>query len=192
MSKRYPWTSFYWDDWTTATAHLSHLEYSIYHRLLAHYYRSQKPLLANATILPRLCCAFGTEELQALQSVLGQFFDLRTDGYHNKRADEEIEKSVSISKERAQVGRKGGLAKARNLLQQNSTHPHPHSRTPLTPLSGGLTDRQHKRVTAELQKIGQASIGAEIDDRTALETACTRAGVPFEKAAPIFLHTGVA
>jgi uncharacterized protein YdaU (DUF1376 family) len=130
MSRHHPWSAFYWDDWATDTAHLSDSEYAIYHRLLTHYYKTQKPLLANATSLLRVCLAFTSDQQAALSSVLSQFFVLKGENYHNKRADSELEKMISISKERQLVGRKGGLAKARNLLQQkayqNPTHPHPH------------------------------------------------------------------
>jgi uncharacterized protein YdaU (DUF1376 family) len=129
MSKRHPWTSFYWDDWQTATAHLNHLEYAIYHRLLTHYYKSQKPLVAIASGLAQLCSAYSEAEQQALASVLGQFFVKKADGYHQKRADEELEIAATISKKRAEVGQKGGLAKARNLVQQNATQPHIHIHT---------------------------------------------------------------
>jgi uncharacterized protein YdaU (DUF1376 family) len=130
MSRHHPWSAFYWDDWATDTAHLSDSEYAIYHRLLTHYYKTQKPLLANATSLLRVCLAFTSDQQAAMSSVLSQFFVLKGENYHNKRADSELEKMISISKERRLVGRKGGLAKARNLLEQkayqNPTHPQPH------------------------------------------------------------------
>jgi uncharacterized protein YdaU (DUF1376 family) len=126
LSRCHPWSPFYWDDWATDTAHLTHLERSIYIQLLTHYYKSQKPLLANATALPRLCQAVGDDEVTAMLSVLAEFFELREDGYHNKRADKELARSVSISKIRADVGRAGGLANATNLPKQKATHPHPH------------------------------------------------------------------
>jgi uncharacterized protein YdaU (DUF1376 family) len=160
MSNRYPWSSFYWDDWTTATAHLSHLEYSIYHRLLAHYYKSQRPLLANATGLLRLCSSASEAEQASLTSVLDQFFELRDDGYHNKRADAEIEKAIRITNHRAESGRIGGLAKARNLLKQESTHPHPQQHPQekgqkLTPVQPTLEEVQ------EYCKTRQNSVDAQ-------------------------------
>lgn len=134
LSRHHPWTSFYWDDWATDTAHLSHLEYSIYHRLLTHYYKTQKPLLANATALLRVCQGSATAEQEALSSVLAQFFILEGDGYHNRRADKELKRASSISEQRSLAGKSGGLAKARVLLQQSPTHPHPHIKPPIIPL----------------------------------------------------------
>jgi hypothetical protein len=58
---------------------------------------------------------------------------------------------------------------------------------PYPPFSKGglikpLTPREHKKLMAELQRIGQASVGAEIDDRLALQTACARIGIDFDRA----------
>jgi uncharacterized protein YdaU (DUF1376 family) len=191
LARTNPWTAFYWDDWATDTAHLSHEEYSIYHRLLTHYYKSQKPLLANATVLPRLCQAFGVAQEAALTSVLAQFFELRGGKYHNKRADFEINKALTISKERVKAGERGGLAKARHLLQQKATHPQPHKSNPPTPLSGGLTPREFKKISDELRRISQAAVGVEIDDRAALQKACARQGIEFERAKHL-LESGAA
>ncbi len=66
------------------------------------------------------------------------------------------------------------------------------NQTPLTPLSGGpnrkpkkankLTDRELKRVMAELRRISKAQEGASYDLEVALEKAAARAGVEFERA----------
>lgn len=130
MSNRHPWTAFYWDDWHKDTAHLSHVQYSIYHRLLAHYYRTGKPLVANATDLARICLAIGKAEQAALQAVLERFFTLEGDEYHNRRADMEIAKSLTISKKRAKSGSQGGQAKAGKSVANATQMPaqsHPQS-----------------------------------------------------------------
>lgn len=114
MGQSLPWKPWYWDEWDSHTAHLSHLKYSIYHRLLKHYYRTQKPLQANATDLLRVCLAFAEAEQAAMHEVLAEFFELRGDFYHNKRADIEIEKAINISKKRANAGSIGGKNRSSN------------------------------------------------------------------------------
>ena len=116
-----PWTAFYWNEWAADTAHLTHTQYSIYHRLLAHYYRTNKALTPNRLAIARICYASSLAELEDLAYVLCEYFILLDDGYHNKRADLEIKKYVNIINERQLAGRKGGLAKARNLLQQKAS-----------------------------------------------------------------------
>jgi uncharacterized protein YdaU (DUF1376 family) len=133
LSRKNQWSPWYWDAWDADTKHLSHTQYSIYHRLLAHYYRTQRPLVANASGLARICYAVTTGELEDLALVLLQFFSKNDDGYHSKRADEELEKTSKINKVRQLSGRLGGLAKARKLLEQKSTQYNTYTNTDKNP-----------------------------------------------------------
>lgn len=86
------------------TAHLSLLEHGAYTLLLDHYYRSKRPLPANAEQLHRICRCTTDAERSAVMSVVEQFFVLPEDGpfvYRNARADEEIRKSFEISDKRS-------------------------------------------------------------------------------------------
>jgi len=101
MSKKQNhWWPRYQDDYSKKTAHLTLAEHGAYAVLLDHYYATEKPLPANADVLHRICRAFAPDEKAAVQSVLQQFFVLMPDGYHNKRADEELEKRVDTSEKR--------------------------------------------------------------------------------------------
>jgi uncharacterized protein YdaU (DUF1376 family) len=77
-------------DYAEATQHLSILEDGVYGRLLRKYYATEKPLPAELDKVQRLIGARSKEERAAVGAVLADFFDLRDDGWHNKRADEEI------------------------------------------------------------------------------------------------------
>lgn len=77
-------------DYAAATGHLSLLEDAIYSRLLRRYYLQEQPLPAEVAQVARLCGARSQEEQQAVDAVLAEFFYLCSDGWHNKRADEEI------------------------------------------------------------------------------------------------------
>lgn len=85
--------------------------------LLWEYYTSG-PLLANATALLNVCGARTEEDREDVLLVLNKFFLCKNGFWHHTRADEEIGKRTSISKQRQLVGRKGGLAKATRLLEQ--------------------------------------------------------------------------
>lgn len=77
-------------DYAAATAHLSLLEDAVYSRLLRRYYLQEAPLPADERQVARLAGARTPEEVAAVQAVLAEFFTLEADGWHNKRADEEI------------------------------------------------------------------------------------------------------
>ena len=76
-------------DYDGATAHLSWDEDMAYTRLLRAYYRREKPL-ADLDEACRLTRATSKSQKAAVRTILGEYFEQREDGYHNKRADEEI------------------------------------------------------------------------------------------------------
>ena len=78
------------NDWAEATNHLSFVEEAAYGRLIRKYYATEKPLPADIKVVQRLVSAQTKAELVAVKSVLEEFFTLYTDGWHNKRCDEEI------------------------------------------------------------------------------------------------------
>lgn len=88
-------------DYEAATAHLSVLEDGIYGRLLRLYYRTEKPIPADLKQASRLVRATSKPERDAVQQVLSDFFELREDGYHQQRCDEEIERYQAGEPERA-------------------------------------------------------------------------------------------
>lgn len=91
------WTPFYWGDYLRDTADLDLMEHGAYVKLLAHYYSTGRPLPANAERLHRVCSAFAPAERDAVDRILSEFFHLEEDGYHNNRADRELEKRDRVS-----------------------------------------------------------------------------------------------
>lgn len=79
-------------DYAQATAHLTFVEDAAYSRLLRKYYAEEKPLPADMRAVQRLVAARTDEEREAVEVVLSEFFTLESDGWHNKRADDEIAK----------------------------------------------------------------------------------------------------
>ena len=77
-------------DYAAATAHLTFTEDAAFTRLLRIYYRDERPLPVEVRSVQRLAGARMPEELEAVETVLREFFTLSDDGWHNKRCDEEI------------------------------------------------------------------------------------------------------
>jgi len=76
-------------DYDGATAHLSWSEDMAYTRLLRTYYRREKPF-ADVAEACRLTRATTKPEREAISAMLSEFFTEEADGWHNKRADEEV------------------------------------------------------------------------------------------------------
>ena len=89
-------------DYAAATAHLSLVEDAVYSRMLRRYYLQEGPLPVEWRQVARLVGARTDDELKAVQDVLAEFFTLGDDGWHQKRADEDIAKfHVKAEKARA-------------------------------------------------------------------------------------------
>lgn len=113
------WYSWHPADYAVKTAHLTAVQDGIYRRLLDHYYLQHGRVVANATILLRVCRAFDAAEVAAVHDMLAEFFTVQDGYYHHERADHELEKRALLREKRAQAGSKGGkqkVANATNLL----------------------------------------------------------------------------
>ena len=77
-------------DYMRDTAHLSMIEDGAYRRLLDAYYAREKPLPLDDRECCKLARAATKADRSAVKYVLQEFFDLREDGYHQKRVDVEI------------------------------------------------------------------------------------------------------
>lgn len=84
-------------DYAGATRHLSWDEDMAYRRLLDAYYSRETPLPLELRQVYRLVGASEPRQREAVDAVLGEFFERRDTGFHNSRADEEIAKVVEKS-----------------------------------------------------------------------------------------------
>ena len=80
-------------DYAQATSHLSFVEDAAFSRMLRKYYAEEAPLPVDVKAVQRLIGARSRDERNAVQVVLDEFFELHEDGWHNKRADEELAKA---------------------------------------------------------------------------------------------------
>jgi uncharacterized protein YdaU (DUF1376 family) len=95
-------------DYIAATAHLTETEDLAYRRMLDVYYLDEKPLETDPVRIGYRIRMQGDEKVASIRSVLDQFFELRDDGWHQKRADDEIEKFVRRVANARVNGKKGG------------------------------------------------------------------------------------
>jgi uncharacterized protein YdaU (DUF1376 family) len=95
-------------DYAAATAHLSFIEDAAYHRCLRRYYQDEHALPGDVKEVQRLVGARTKEERQAVANVLAEFFHLEGDGYHQDRADREIEVYHAKAKIARENGTKSG------------------------------------------------------------------------------------
>lgn len=95
-------------DYAAATAHLSWDEDLAYTRLLRAYYQHEKPIPADLAQACRLARCATPAQRRAVEAVLREFFELREDGWHQKRCDAEIAQYQEIVEKNRENGRKGG------------------------------------------------------------------------------------
>jgi uncharacterized protein YdaU (DUF1376 family) len=81
---------FHIGDWAGATRHLTCLERGLYRDMIDMYYDTEQPLPLDLKTLKRKLMARSTEESDAVDSVLAEFFTETKGGYFNKRCDETI------------------------------------------------------------------------------------------------------
>ena len=79
-------------DYLKNTAHLSMIEDAAYRRLIDAYYTREAPLPNDSKAVQKLARAQSKDERAAVDYVLDEFFELREDGWHQSRCDEEIAK----------------------------------------------------------------------------------------------------
>lgn len=98
--------SFHISDFALHTSHLSLKEEAIYRKLLDYYYDTEMPIpIETKQVFRRLRL---TDYADSAALVLAEFFVLKDDGWHNQRADFEIEHYHSKAETARVNGRRGG------------------------------------------------------------------------------------
>jgi uncharacterized protein YdaU (DUF1376 family) len=135
-------------DYDADTAHLSIIEDGVYTRLLRLYYRSEQPIPADTKQACRLIRAASKQERDAVVSILNEFFTLESDGWHNKRCDEELtayvkqsetNRAIAVARERKRKGNESlhesfSSREPSQKPEARSHKPEPEKATALTPV----------------------------------------------------------
>lgn len=100
-------------DFARKTKGLTLTERGAYRELLDQYYVSESPLPLDRREVYRLAVAATPAERKAVDYVLGKYFVEKPDGWHNKRADEEVD----LYRKRVRAGQIG----AKERWQTDST-----------------------------------------------------------------------
>lgn len=108
---------FHIGDYASATRHLTWIEDAAYRRLMDVYYVREEPLPSDIRQVYRLVVASTDEQREAVDVVLGEFFELTEDGYRHDRCDAEIHagnekknKASQSAQERWRIAREKELA----------------------------------------------------------------------------------
>src|SRR5690625_1330785 len=114
---------FHIADWALHTAHLTLEEEGVYRRLLDHYYDTELPIPVETQPVIRRLRLRGYEETVAL--ILEEFFTLEADGWHNRRADKEIDAYHEAKKShwgsQLTKAQRCAIQAARNAAKVNAT-----------------------------------------------------------------------
>lgn len=120
----------YTGDYLRDTQHLSCCEHGIYLKLLMHCWDQKGPAPIDERKLCGIVNARSSDEIEAMRSVLAEFFTRMEDGHYNHRMQSEIERSEAISGARSEAGKKGFQAKAKHLLSKSQARA---KQVPLSP-----------------------------------------------------------
>lgn len=109
-------------DYDQATRHLSFVEDAAYSRLIRKYYAEEKPLPADLKQVQRLIGARARDEKEAVETILGEFFVLEEDGWHNKRCDEELAKANKQAETNRQIALEREAKKRARMEHESNTN----------------------------------------------------------------------
>lgn len=118
-------------DYAKDTAHLGFLEDAAYTRALRVYYLREKPLPVEVRECERLIRAVTRREKEAVTLVLTEFFELQSDGWHNKRADEEIQQYQAQAATNRRIAQQRTVKRTVNEPSTNHTPSQNHKPEPL-------------------------------------------------------------
>lgn len=108
---------FHIADWALHTSHLSVEEEGVYRRLLDFYYDTESPIPTETQPVIRRLRLNNHED--SVNQILAEFFVLEDDGWHNLRADSEIQAYNDKADRARENGKKGGRPKKNKSLQSD-------------------------------------------------------------------------
>lgn len=124
----------YVGDYQRKTMRLDPTDHGVYDLMLDYYYAEEQPLPLELDDIHAICKAIKPEHRKAVAKVLKLYFDQHEDGYHNKRADEEIALS-----QRARTNGRGHTGKGTQTATEGGTDTGTQNTTQTITEEGGET-----------------------------------------------------
>ena len=138
-------------DYAKATAHLSILEHGVYLLMLLHYYATEAPLPADVAVICRIIRAIARAEVEAVRSILDQFWTPGPHGWTNGRGTEEIERATRQREINTELGKRGGRPRKTDSVSDSVSEQEPNGKPNRNPSHYPLTNNQ-KSCVSELGK----------------------------------------
>lgn len=115
------WMPIYIGDYMADTAHLSTEQHGAYLLLLFAYWKNRGPLPDSDQKLARIT-KLSMRKWKLNRGVMSEFFEIKNGLWHQKRADEEIERSTRVKKTRSAIGQAGAAARwgEKDAIQSNA------------------------------------------------------------------------
>ena len=107
-------------DYRKDTGHLTMLEHGIYRSLIDWYYLDEEPIPAETQVVMRRLRLGSESDMVALKNVLSDFFELREDGYHQARCDEELKIYQQKSARNKVNGKRGGRPRKTQVVSSGN------------------------------------------------------------------------
>lgn len=130
----------YTADYGSKTGALTMLEDGAYTRLLDWYYEHEQPLPIASARIYVIAKAMSAAEKKAVGHVLDAYFEKRADGWHNKRADQELAAALpkldTLRRVARENGAKGGRPKKTESGSTEKPEPVPNQEPEQEPNRG--------------------------------------------------------
>lgn len=162
-------------DYDADTSHLSWMEDMAYTRLLRLYYRREKPITPDLVQACRLVRARSGQQKAAVAQVLREFFVLQSDGWHQSRCDQELQRYQEGAPERdarrenEKERQRRTRERRRQLFEQLRQHGVvPAYDAPMAELQALLTNMVGRQMSSTAPSLPEAATGSVVTRDTVL------------------------
>lgn len=113
------WYAHNLDEYDRDTGSLTMLQHGAYRLMLDEIYKTGRALPADLIEVHIIARANSKLDKAAVSLILNRYFKLQNDGWHNQRADEELQRAREISERRSNAGASGAAKKKQRYEQSH-------------------------------------------------------------------------
>lgn len=129
-----PYMPLYVADYMSDAAHLSTIEHGAYLLLIMTYWQRGGPLPNDDKKLARICKLTGAQWTR-IKPVILEFFSVENDDVVRQLRHSRIDRELSKVRDKSLKNRKGGLARAKQVLSERSANAQPYRSDTVIPLA---------------------------------------------------------